>query len=37
MLIHFLLLGQMQVKHGDEVVIIVSQIMSLLEVNDTQS
>ncbi len=28
---------QMQTKHGDEVVAIVSQIMDLLEVGDTQS
>ncbi len=34
---HFSLLGQMQVKHGDEVVTIISQTMDLLEVGDTQS
>jgi hypothetical protein len=36
-LMHFSLLGQMQVKHGDEVVTIISQTMDLLEVGDTQS
>jgi len=37
MLIHLLLLVQMQTKHGYEVVTTVSQIMDLLEVGDKQS
>jgi hypothetical protein len=37
MLIHFALLGRMQAKPGDEVGIIVSQTMDLLEANNTQS
>jgi hypothetical protein len=35
MLIHFALLGQMQVKHGHEVIVTVSQTMDLLEASDT--
>ncbi len=37
MLIHFALLGRMQAKHGDEVAVIISQTMDLLEVGNTQS
>ncbi len=32
---HFSLLGQMQIKHGDDVTVIVSQTMDLLEAGDT--
>jgi hypothetical protein len=35
MLTHFALLGQMQVKHGDEVVATFSQTMDLLKVGST--
>jgi len=37
MLIHFALLGWMQVKHGDDVATIISQTMDLLEASNTQS
>jgi hypothetical protein len=37
MLIHFSLLGQIQTKHGYEVVIIISQTMDILEASNTQS
>ncbi len=37
MLIHFSLLGQMQIKHGNEVAAKVTQTMDLLEVGNTQS
>ncbi len=37
MLIHFSLLGQMPIKHGNEVAATVTQTMDLLEVGNTQS
>ncbi len=37
MLIQFSFCDPMQVKHGDDVVVSISQIMDLLEVGDTQS
>jgi hypothetical protein len=35
MLIHLSLLGQMQAKQGDEVVVTISQTMDLLEAGNT--
>jgi hypothetical protein len=37
MLIHYFLQGRMQAKHGDGVIVIISQTINLMEVGDTRS